>query len=183
MRKHHFTAAALCALALAVPMSSCIGSFALTNKVLDWNKSVGNKFVNELVFIAFCIVPVYEVTALCDVLVINSIEFWSGSNPMTASTKIIPTDHGDYLVVCDGKGYTVTHRDTGEEMRLEFEEDSQTWNLMTDDGTLPLITFVDETHVALPSAEGTMSVYTTDALGVMAYKTALKGQPSLFAYK
>ncbi len=172
MKKHHFTAAAVCALALAIPMSSCIGSFALTNKVLDWNKNIGNKFVNELVFIAFCIVPVYEVTALCDILVVNSIEFWSGSNPMTASTKVVPTDHGDYLVECDGKGYTVTHRDSGQQMRLEFEEESQTWNLISEEGDIPLLTFVDDNNVALPMADGSMNIFSTDALGVMAYRNA-----------
>ena len=64
--------------AISIPMfTSCIGSFALTNKLLSWNRNVGNKVVNELVFIAFWILPVYEVSALADILVINSIEFWS----------------------------------------------------------------------------------------------------------
>ena len=32
--------------------SSCIGSFGLFNRVLDWNKDVtDNKFLNELIFI------------------------------------------------------------------------------------------------------------------------------------
>ncbi len=175
MRRHNLMTAAVLSLALAIPMSSCIGSFALTNKVLSWNKKIGNKFVNELVFIAFWVLPVYEVTALADVLVVNSIEFWSGSNPLTASTTVIPTDHGDYLVECDGKGYTVTHKDSGQSMRLDFTEETQTWNLVTEDETYPLITFIDDTHVALPSADGSMSIYSADQLGVMAYKTRNAG--------
>ena len=59
----------------SLTMSSCIGKFALTNKLLTWNRTIGNKFVNELVFFAFWILPVYEVSALADILVINSIEF------------------------------------------------------------------------------------------------------------
>ena len=62
--------------------SSCVGSFGLFNRISSWNQSVGNKFVNELVFLALNIVPVYGVAYLADALVINSIEFWSGSNPM-----------------------------------------------------------------------------------------------------
>ena len=62
--------------------SSCIGSFGLTNKLFSWNKGVGEKWVNEVVFVAFCILPVYEVSLIADALVINSIEFWTGSNPM-----------------------------------------------------------------------------------------------------
>ena len=62
--------------------SSCVGSFGLFNRLSSWNQGVGTKFVNELVFLAFNIVPVYGVAYLADALVINSIEFWSGSNPM-----------------------------------------------------------------------------------------------------
>ena len=39
----------------------------------------------------------------------------------------VDTDHGRYLIDCDGKGYTVTHAETGEKTRLEFIEESQTW--------------------------------------------------------
>ena len=63
--------------------SSCVGSFGLFNRLSSWNQSVGNKFVNELVFLAFNIIPVYGVAYLADALVINSIEFWSGSNPVS----------------------------------------------------------------------------------------------------
>lgn len=48
----------------AVTLSSCIGSFGLTNKLLDWNKGLSNKFVNELVFIL--ISPAYAVCGLAD---------------------------------------------------------------------------------------------------------------------
>lgn len=30
--------------------SSCVGSFGLFNRLTTWNQSLGNKFVNELVF-------------------------------------------------------------------------------------------------------------------------------------
>ena len=35
--------------AISAPLfTSCIGSFALTNKLLSWNNSIGSKIVNEL---------------------------------------------------------------------------------------------------------------------------------------
>ena len=95
-------------LALSLTATSCLGSFSLTKKVMAWNNQVGSKFVNELVFVAFWIVPVYEITELSDILVINSIEFWSGANPVTASTKqIVGSDGTKYLVIYDGKSYTI----------------------------------------------------------------------------
>ena len=62
MKRRFLPVAIVLALTGSLMTSSCIGSFALTNKLLSWNKQVGNKFVNELVFFAFWIIPVYEVS-------------------------------------------------------------------------------------------------------------------------
>ena len=48
----------------SIMFSSCIGSFGLWNNLKDWNQGVSNKFVNELIFVAFHIVPVYEIAYL-----------------------------------------------------------------------------------------------------------------------
>ncbi|MDE6682966.1 MAG: DUF3332 domain-containing protein, partial [Muribaculaceae bacterium] len=69
MKKYKIAVAAILVAGLSLTFTSCIGSFTLTKRVLAWNKQVSNKFVNELVFFAFWVLPVYEVTALADVLV------------------------------------------------------------------------------------------------------------------
>ncbi|MDE5653553.1 MAG: DUF3332 domain-containing protein [Muribaculaceae bacterium] len=153
----------------SMTLSSCIGSFRLTNSVLKWNNQVGSKFLNELVFFAFWVLPVYEVTALADVLVLNSIEFWSGRNPLTASVKVIDTDNGRYLVKCDGKGYTITNETTAQSYRLDFVEDDQTWNLEYDGVSYPLMTFIDDTHVKMASPDGDMRIVEISEAGVLAY--------------
>ncbi len=168
MKKITLSAAILATVASSLTLSSCIGSFSLTKQVIDWNKQVGSKFINEVVFFALWVVPVYEVTFLCDVLVINSIEFWSGSNPLTASTKVIESEQGRYLVACDGKGYTVTFEPTGQSMRLEFEDD--TWSVITNDGAYELLTFLDPSHVRVPAPDGTQRVVSLDQEGLMAYR-------------
>ena len=81
MRKFKISVACLI-LSSSIICSSCIGSFGLWSSLKDWNNSIGNKFVNEIVFLAFHIVPVYEVAYLADIIVLNSIEFWSGANPL-----------------------------------------------------------------------------------------------------
>ena len=93
MKKKSLTLLVAATLASSVLFSSCIGSFGLSNKLLDWNRNIDSKFVNELVFVAFWIVPVYEISALADILVLNSIEFWSGSNPVAdaGTVKTIET--------------------------------------------------------------------------------------------
>ena len=108
MRKRYLSVGIVAALAGSMMFTSCIGSFALTNKLLSWNNQIGNKFLNEIVFFAFWVIPVYEVTSVADLLVLNTVEFWSGSNPIAMGTKVIKGHDGEYLVECDGKGYTIT---------------------------------------------------------------------------
>ena len=52
MKKHYITVATVIALMESMTLTSCIGSFRLTNSVLKWNNQVGSKFLNEVVFFA-----------------------------------------------------------------------------------------------------------------------------------
>lgn len=164
---------------LCTSMTSCMGKFALTRNLYAWNEQVSNKFVNEIVFVAFWILPVYEVCGLADLLVLNSIEFWSGDNPMTASTKVIDTEHGRYLVKCDGKGYDIKLESTGETFRLDFCQETQTWNLMQDDEMYPIMTFIDDSHVSVPLSDGSWKTVELSEHGVLAYRAAVN--PTIMA--
>lgn len=175
MKRKYFSVGLVLLLCGSFVTTSCIGSFTLTNKLLSWNRQVGNKFVNELVFFAFWILPVYEVSALADVLVLNSIEFWSGSNPVAKGKKVIDGQDGRYLVECDGKGYTITSENDGSVVRLDFDVAEQTWSVTTDDQTYTLMTFVDDTHVSLPAPDGTSTVVELSQSGVFAYQDMASG--------
>jgi hypothetical protein len=69
---------------LVVSLTGCYGSFQLTRNLWKWNGTIGEKWTNELVFLVLNIVPVYGVATLIDGIVINSIQFWTGKNPVTA---------------------------------------------------------------------------------------------------
>ena len=173
MKKYKIAVGAILIAGASLTFSSCIGSFSLTNKMLAWNRSIGNKFVNELVFFCFWILPVYEVTALADVLVINSIEFWSGSNPLSASTKAVDTEQGRYLIDCDGKGYTITFEPTGQKPRLNFIEETQTWAFEDKNGeNVPFMTFMDDNHVKMLAPDGSWEQVELSEQGVLAYRDA-----------
>ena len=176
MKRKYFTVAVVIALSASFLGTSCIGRFQLTNKLLSWNSQVGNKFVNELVFFAFWILPVYEVSALADLLVLNSIEFWSGSNPVAQGTKMIDGKDGKYLVECDGKGYTKTSQNDGSVVRLDFDQDEQTWSVIADDKEYVLMTFVDDTHVRMPAADGTYQIVELSEQGLYAYQAEAMSQ-------
>lgn len=176
MKKINIAVSAILIAGASLTFSSCIGSFTLTKRVLAWNKQVGNKFINELVFFAFWFLPVYEVTALSDILVLNSIEFWSGSNPMEeASVKAIDTDHGRYLIKGDKNGYEIVCETTGETTRLNFNIKTQTWSWEDKMGTdHPFMTFIDAEHVKMITPQGDFRLYDLSEQGVMAYKADIK---------
>lgn len=170
MKKTSLTVAAVIAICSSMMFTSCIGSFKLTNKLLTWNHSIGNKFVNELVFVAFWILPVYEVSGLADILVINSIEFWSGSNPVAKGKKYIDGKDGRYLVECDGKGYTITSENDGSVVRLDFNEETKSWSTDINGENVVFLTFVDDTHVKVPTPSGDYKVIETSEEGLFAYQ-------------
>lgn len=171
MKKTKIAIYALLLAGCSLTLSSCLGSFSMTNRVTAWNKQVGHKFVNELVFVGLCVMQVYSVTLLADMFVLNSIEFWSGTNPMdAASVKVVDTEHGRYLIACDGKGYSITHQTTGEKTRLEFIEETDTWAVLDDNGELiPFMTFVDQNHVKMIKPDGDFKLVELSEQGVMAY--------------
>lgn len=168
MKKKTLTAAAVLSLAATVGLTSCIGNFTLTHRVLNWNKQVGPKFVNELVFFAFWIVPVYEVTAVVDLLVLNSIEFWSGNNPMEATNRTVETDRGVYHIASTSEGYTI-ECPGGEIVKLDYDGDSETWAVEADGKKYPFMTMVDEGHVKMITPEGDMRMVELSEQGLQAY--------------
>lgn len=175
MRKNFLTVALICTLCGALTLPSCIGSFGLTNKLLTWNRHIDNKFVNELVFFAFWILPVYEVSGLADLLVLNSIEFWSGSNPVAKGKKVINGNDGRYLVECDGKGYTITSENDGSVARLDFNESERSWSYNVGGESHTLFTFIDDTHVKMPAADGSFMTVELSDNGVLAYQQSVMG--------
>jgi hypothetical protein len=94
--------------------SACFGSFNLTRKVYAFNKSVSpDKWVQELVFLAFMVVPIYSIAGGIDVLIVNSIEFWTGENPVSVANSLTREDGGRIV-----QRSTVT----SEERTMTFEE-------------------------------------------------------------
>ena len=170
MKKKYLGMAIALTLAGSMMFSSCIGSFRLSNKLMSWNQTIGSKFVNGLVFFAFWILPVYEVSGLADLLVLNSIEFWSGENPVAENgEQIIEGNDSKYLVKTDEAGYTITSLTDGSEVRLDYDKDDNSWNATVDDQTVTIFTFVDDTHVNIITPDGSYRLVELSHDGVLAY--------------
>ncbi len=170
MKKKYFSVAIILTVAASLSLSSCIGSFQLTNKVLDWNKQVGGKFVNELVFFAFWILPVYEITGAVDLLVINSIEFWSGQKTIADATLFIDGKDARYEVNRDMAGYTITNLSTREVTRFDFNGADNSWSVSANGKTVKFMEFIDDTHVRMLQGDGTFMPVELSQEGVFAYQ-------------
>lgn len=176
MKKTVITAAIVCLLGTSILTTpSCIGSFSLTNRLLGWNNNVGDKFLNELVFFALWVLPVYEVCGAADLLVLNSIEFWSGTNPMAKADRVVDGKDGKYLVRCDDKGYDIISCEDGSKVRFDFDTEEQTWSFESDGERHILFRFVDDTHVQLPVSDGDFRTVEVSQAGVYAYQEMVAG--------
>lgn len=142
----------------SILFSSCIGSFSLFNKVKDWNMGLSNKFVNELVFIAFNIIPVYPVVGAVDVLVLNTVEFWSGRQLVSEDIKTIDGT----TVQRTENGYNITK--DGETVALVFNAENNSWGYQDGDNVKEVIRFNENGTATLANGK-TVSV---NAAGVMA---------------
>ena len=172
MRKKHLIVATVVALSASMMMQSCIGSFALFNKVKSWNDQVGDKFVNEIVFVAMWILPVYELSFAADLFILNSIEFWSGTNPALAENKVQVIDGKDaqYLVASNEDGYVITNMETKQETRFNFNAKDNSWSLENNGQEVTLFTFVDDNHVSVLSRDGNYTTVELSQQGVLAYQ-------------
>jgi len=170
MRKKHLIVATVVALSASMMMQSCIGSFALFNKVKNWNDQVGDKFLNEVVFVAMWILPVYELCFAADLLILNSIEFWSGNNPALAQTQVIDGKDAQYLVASNEQGYTITNMTTKQVTRFNFNAKDNSWSIENNGQETKLFSFVDDTHVDVLTRDGSYTRVELSQTGVLAYQ-------------
>lgn len=135
---------------LAVSLFGCYGNFTLTRKLYQWNGSLGNKYVNNFVFWVCLFLPVYEIAAAADFLVLNTIEFWNGTNPMGMAPgqeviKYAQTEDASFKITITKNNIKIdelTGANAGQQVLLSFDEASQAWYL-TNDGQNVKIATVD----------------------------------------
>lgn len=178
MRKKSLTLLVAATLAGSMMFTSCIGSFGLTNKLLNWNHGIDSKFVNELVFIAFHIIPVYEISVLADILVINSIEFWSGSNPVAdaGSVKTVNTENGVYTVETKTDGYHIEKE--GEEdsaVDLVYNSADNSWDVKANGEVHKLLKYGEENEIVMYLPDGQEMNVELSQAGVLAFQQVAQG--------
>ena len=142
--------------ALLATTSACYGPFNLTRSVYKWNGNVkgsgevSEKWMKEIIFLALVILPVYQLSSLADAFIFNSIEFWTGQNPVKVSQS--PSNGTKTVRVGDLRTEVVLVSD-GPSKRVEYRRDGvvvKTGKVIEDGSRLKMI---DEKGQELFSAE------------------------------
>ena len=133
-------------LAFAITASGCYGSFNLLRTVYRFNGSIKahpdpkvNGVIKSVVMVVLAIIPVYGLSTWADALVLNSIEFWTGKNPLPLDEK--PKGRalyqGDHRYV-----QTFSSTTSGKEMRIEHYQKGQLLStlVMRQDENSPTVT-------------------------------------------
>lgn len=122
-------------------LAGCYGSFALTRKLYDWNGSVGDKWINSAIMWVFLILPVYEAAGFIDFFILNTIEFWTGSNLVTMedgeqSIKYVSEADKTYKITMSRNNLNITETegpDKGKSITLTYSPENGNW--IMNDGT------------------------------------------------
>lgn len=82
-------------------LTGCMGQMATTGIVSKFNlEVVDNRYGREGMFLLLS--PVYAIAGSADLFIINAIEFWTGTNPITGkSPAVVDTPTKNYIKVND----------------------------------------------------------------------------------
>lgn len=164
-------------LVAATLMSSCVGSFALFNKLAQWNKhATKSKFINEIIFLV--ISPAYAFCGAADTLVLNSIEFWTGDNPVANRVGKVRNIKGDdglmYAVKYLENGYEITKPD-GQVYYFTYNKQENTWYMNAEGKEQKVIQFNGNGPVKAFLNNGLTVDVTPDASGLLEVQQAQAG--------
>ena len=168
---------AACMMAGALLYSSCyVGSYSLFNSYAKWQTNMTNsKFVNAIV--GFIIGPIVGgVTLFIDTLVLNTIEFWSGSNPMHANIgktqQVLGSDGRYYAVTTLKDGYEVK-APTGETSYFTYDKKKDAWSLTQNGQTRELFRFNQDGTITTMLPEGQQLTVTPNETGLYQVRMAV----------
>lgn len=163
---------------ISVHATGCFGKFSLTQKIWNFNKNIsGNKFVQWLMFLVLVIVPVYGIGTLIDALIINSIEFWTGSNPVssvdgtddgTRVVKLTPTDTLRMSTDAESGVLRLELEREGQETMVRYFEPLENGMVVRDEAGAMVIQAQEATDGAVSVTDATGSTLTVHAREAMA---------------
>lgn len=166
---------ATCLVAGAFLFNSCIGSYSLFNKYAQWELRMTNsKFLNAIIGFVIDIVCV-PITLLVDHLVLNTIEFWSGDNPVSSNVgktqEVIGEDGKMYTVKTLKDGYEVTDSEGAVTLFTHNKKDNS-WSMTKNGVTQELFRFNPDGKSITTVLNGEEKSFTLNEQGVFEARMA-----------
>ena len=124
-----------------VVLTGCYGKNACFEKLHQWNGTLGNKWLNSIVHFILNIFGVYWIClGLVDGLVLNTVEFWTGSNPLAAGDSYFEQDaQGNSIAAVKNADGTMSVELTtaaGEKANLLLQRDENVVRALDMEGNL-----------------------------------------------
>lgn len=150
-------------LSMSILCTSCLGSFSAFNTLRDWNDGLtDNKFLDNLVFWALCIVQVYSLFIVGDVLLFNLLEFWTGSNPIAMADGESETQYAnvkgtDVRMTASKNKFDIvilSGENEGKEVNLLFVPEDKSWNAIGENGALIKLASMEDGFYLIHTPEG-----------------------------
>ena len=155
---------------VAVALSGCVGSNAVTRYLVKFNlKAVDNRYARG--GLNLLLAPVYGLTVAADYLVINSLEFWTGKNPITGTPHIFDSKMDTYIDINDQLDKSLTEAPVGPISNVHIIEKGEMQQI--DENTIQMnITYLSgEKATLIGIREGEVVTYFLD--GEMISQTSM----------
>lgn len=121
--------------------SGCYGNLTLSKKVYNWNGTIGTRVVNSVVMCVLSAVQVYSALVFIDLVLLNSIEFLTGKNPLAMAdgeieTRIVENNGKLYQIVTTKNRIEISeaHSSTPNKTAVVYDQNSGAWLLETANG-------------------------------------------------
>ena len=154
--------------------SSCIGSFSLFNKYEKWQCNMtSNKYVNGIV--GLILQPIVGgVCLFVDAVVLNTIEFWTGSNPMAVNkVQTVKGQDGRYYAVKTLKNGYEVKAPNGEVTLFIHDSKTESWSITQNGVTKEIIRFNADGTIQATLQSGEKMTVSNDEAGMMQVREAV----------
>ncbi len=139
MKKVKIYFATALVMGLSMVQTGCYGPFKLTKSIYDWNGEVSDSgIIRSILFVGMVIIPVYGLSLFIDAIFLNSIEFWTGSNPVSLAPgeveeQIVSTPEGTFKLTATTNQLVIKQISgayEGKEVMMQYRSDNQ-WYLVS----------------------------------------------------
>lgn len=172
MKKLTVTVLSIILLGTGMLQTGCFGRFQLVRNIYEFHDSIagddlGGKFIKTILYW----IPggiVYGIAGLIDSVVLNLIEFWTGSNPLAMNEgdvemQIVKKGGEKYKITATKNKFNVkqlTGEEAGREANLVYNPENLSWNVEANDQSFMVAQYIKdkatkEVNVRFYGATGT----------------------------